>query len=163
MSRSSLRIRIPGTTDWLISRSSNICYSCTPKIASSRATVNKFPQYSEFSIARCLMWKKFQGMLMAIDNTYHAGDEADLLLVTPRLHLIDVEIKISRQDLKADRAKDKWRSVPPYYHHGPRCPEVVREWPRGIWKHYYCVAEPIWQDSLLEFVAPRSGVFTISI
>ncbi len=124
----------------------------------------KHQQYSEFSIARHLAREKFNGMMLVVDNTYHTGSEADLLIVNHRnLHYIEVEIKISRADLKADRHKDKWITTAYSWPLGTNRPEMPREWPRRIWKHYYCIAEPIWKPELLEFVGPRSGVFTISI
>jgi hypothetical protein len=120
--------------------------------------------YNERAIARHLAREKFSGMLLVVDNTYHLGDEADLLIVNHRnLHYIDVEIKVSRADLKADRHKDKWRSSAPAWPRGTQRPETPLEWPRRVWKHYYCVAEPVWQPELLEHVGPRSGVFTIRI
>jgi hypothetical protein len=129
--------------------------------------LNKYPQYSEHSISRHLGREKFSGCLMAVDNTYFTGFEADLLVVTKNLRVIDVEIKISRQDLKADRHKDKWKSISNTLTVTPdgkrRYESVPRAWPRNVWKHYYCIADPIWQDSLLEFVNPMSGVFTIKI
>lgn len=118
-------------------------------------------QYSEHSIARYLAREKFSGMMLVVDNTYHTGDECDLLIVNHRnLKYIDVEIKISRADLKADRHKDKWVRLPQWPQTGPPVP---REWPRRVWKHYYCIAEPIWKPELLEHVGPRSGVFTVRI
>lgn len=99
---------------------------------------------------------------MAVDNTYFTGFEADLLVVTKNLRVIDVEIKISRADLKADRNKDKWRHASGGYAGKPSV-TLPLDWPRGVWKHYYCVADPIWTDALLEFVNPNSGVFTIKI
>lgn len=120
-------------------------------------------QYSEFAIARHLAREKFSGMLMVGDNTYHLGDEADLLIVNHRnLHYIDVEIKISRADLRADRQKDKWRVLARSGWNRPGESEFL-EWPPKVWKHYFCVAEPVWSDDLLEHVGPRSGVFTIRI
>ena len=121
-------------------------------------------QYSEFAIARHLAREKFSGMLMVVDNTYHLGDECDLLIVNHRnLHYIDVEIKVSRADLKADRFKDKWRSAARTWPLHSARPVVPLEWPRKVWKHYFCVAEPVWTPELLEHVGPRSGVFTIRI
>jgi hypothetical protein len=124
----------------------------------------KHSQYSEFSIARHLAREKFNSMMLVVDNTYHTGHEADLLIVNHRnLHYIDVEIKISRADLKADRLKDKWLTTAYSWPQGMDRPAIPREWPRRIWKHYYCIAEPIWKPELLEFVGKRSGVFTIRI
>lgn len=124
----------------------------------------KHAQYSEHTIARILARDKFNGMMLVVDNTYHTGDEVDLLIVNHRnLHYIDVEIKVSRADLKADRLKDKWRFQPYAGWGKPRAPLEVLDWPRRVWKHYYCVAEPIWTPELLEHVGPMSGVFTIRI
>lgn len=127
-------------------------------------------QYTEYAIARALMREKFGSMMMLIDNCYWPGNECDLLVVHPTLKLIDVEIKISRADLKKDREKDKWFSLSKDYErvwdhdkwHQVR-KRLPVDWPRRIWKHYYVVADPIWTPALLEFVHPNSGVIKIKL
>ena len=46
--------------------------------------------------------------IVLVENTSWTGHECDLLGVTMDLRVIDVEVKISRADLKADAGKDKW-------------------------------------------------------
>ena len=43
--------------------------------------------------------------LVMVPNCYWTGDECDLLVVRNDLRLVDVEVKISRSDLKADAGK----------------------------------------------------------
>ena len=117
-------------------------------------------KWSENLIARALSRNVFeQKHLIIVPNCGWTGDECDLLVVTRDLRIIDVEIKISRSDLKADARKNKW------YHlwdwrvdkqfGGRRRP---REWPRKVWKHYYALPEKIWTPDLADVISPKSGV-----
>src|SRR5690554_6203769 len=66
-------------------------------------------KWSEKRIARELAINFFNRKhLVVVPNCNWTGYEADVLAVTTDLRLIDVEIKISRADLKADAKKDKW-------------------------------------------------------
>lgn len=97
------------------------------------------------------------------DGVMRAMIRHDLLVVAPCLRVIDVEIKISRADLKADKDKDKWWRYPQGY--WPRdqrdAMRTPREWPRKVWKHYYAMPAEIWRDDLLEHVQPASGVLLL--
>lgn len=122
--------------------------------------------YTADRICAALARKTFAGALCVVDRCSRLGSECDLLVVTTNLRAIDVEVKISRADLKADRKKDKWFNfrgfgrmvdglrVPP--------PEPL-DWPKNVWKHYYAVAAPIWSDELLEHCQPKSGVVTVKL
>lgn len=112
-------------------------------------------------IAGCLARTTFKDSLCVVDRCYHVGEEADLLVLTPSLHYVDVEIKVSRADLKADRTKDKWRQSYASVRVGPRRPDVERDWPRSVWKHYYALPAAIWKPELLEFCGRKSGVLLI--
>ena len=46
--------------------------------------------------------------VVLVDNCNWTGYECDVLAVTTDLRIIDVEVKISRADLKADAKKNKW-------------------------------------------------------
>lgn len=119
--------------------------------------------YSESSMGRALARNTFRGSLCVVDRCTWPGDECDLLVVTNSLRVVDVEIKISRADLKADRTKDKWfhaQSWPQYHSKAARVP---RDWPRNVWKHYYAVAAPIWKDELLEHCGSSSGVLLVDL
>ena len=60
-------------------------------------------RWSENLIAATLARVVFQHKhLVIVPNCSWPGSECDLLVVTPNLRVIDVEIKISRADLKAD-------------------------------------------------------------
>lgn len=117
--------------------------------------------YTEGTILAALARHTFAGALMCVDNCCRLGSECDLLVVTKKLRCIDVEVKISRADLKADGGKDKWFQPQGWHDHGR--PRVTRHWPDKVWKHYYCVAEPVWRDDLLEHCQPMSGVFVITL
>jgi hypothetical protein len=113
-------------------------------------------------IAGCLARNTFKDALVAVDRCTHTGDEADLLVVTRHgCRFIDVEVKISRADLKADRRKDKWFDFPMQWR-GERPDPVPREWPRSIWKHYYAMPAGLWRPDLVEFCGTSSGVLLVT-
>lgn len=107
-----------------------------------------------------------RGSLLVLPNTYWTGHECDLLVVTMNRRVIDVEIKISRSDFRADFKKQKWYHGFDWFHangvrwypgvRGPR-----REWPANVWKHYYVMPKAIWSDDLMEHASPSSGFITI--
>lgn len=118
--------------------------------------------YTEARMIAALARKTFKGMLCCVDNTYALGDECDLLVVTNQLRCIDVEVKISRADLKADSAKSKWHTGGGInWQTGDRYPRTAIDWPRNVWKHYYAIADDIWIDDLLQHCRPNSGVVTV--
>lgn len=114
-------------------------------------------KWSEWRIARALARQTFESRhLVLVPNCNWPGNETDLLVVTCDLRIIDVEVKISRADLKADAKKDKWFHSWDYRLDGER---RAREWPSRCWKHYYCLPREIWEDALLAALpSPRSGV-----
>lgn len=103
--------------------------------------------------------------VVLVDNCNWTGHECDVLGVTTDLRIIDVEVKISRADLKADAKKDKW------WHSGglwrawageTRPAPVAREWPPKVWKHYYALPADIWRDDLIAALpSPKSGVLLL--
>lgn len=116
-------------------------------------------------ICRQLYIQAFRGKhLIICPNTYWPGSETDLLIVRNDLRLMEVEIKISRSDLKADKHKDKWfdqwtwRSGQPWLPHELRPAPTPRTHPRRIWKHYYCMPEAVWKEGLEEDIPPTSGI-----
>jgi hypothetical protein len=124
-------------------------------------------KWTEGTICGVLARKVFNNDLCVLPNTVWTGHETDLLVCTKDLYLVDVEVKISRADLKLDKDKDKWwkRSWGRY---DPVTKTYVkpepqpREYPVKIWKHYYALPESIWKDDLLEHVQPISGVLLIT-
>ncbi len=104
--------------------------------------------------------------VVLVDNCNWTGHECDVLGVTMDLRIIDVEVKISRADLKADAGKDKW------WHRGgswrawageTRPAPVAREWPPKVWKHYYAMPADIWRDDLIASLpSSKSGVLLFS-
>lgn len=132
-------------------------------------------QWSEAMIANALVHQTFQRKAVVITpNCNWTGYECDLLVVEPRLRIIDVEIKISRADLKADAKKDKWwhryysgqyETVPTRHGSWQRPIEArtARQWPPKVWKHYYALPTEVWHDSLLDALpSPASGVIALS-
>lgn len=107
-----------------------------------------------------------RGSLLVLPNTYWTGNECDLLVVTMNRRVIDVEIKISRSDFRADFKKQKWyhgfdwfRANGVRWYPGARGPR--REWPANVWKHYYVMPKSIWSADLMELASPSSGFITI--
>lgn len=138
------------------------------------------PAWSEHKIASALALQTFQRKAVVITpNCNWTGYECDLLVVEQRLRIIDVEIKISRADLKADAKKDKWwqRQFAGYepeqrtyskdgrlqtIHRKAIYNSTAREWPVKVWKHYYALPADIWDDSLIDCLpSPHSGVIAL--
>ena len=125
-------------------------------------------KWSEKQIAAYLARHTFaRRNLVMVPNCSWPGSECDLLVITPNLRVIDVEIKISRSDLKADYGKDKWyhnwdwRIDGPWPARGEAVKRRRRDWPERVWKHYYCMPEDVWHDDLLNSIPPVSGVLLI--
>lgn len=137
--------------------------------------------WSETSIAGALATEFFnRKYLVVVPNCNWTGHECDLLVVTNDLRIIDVEIKISRADLKADAKKEKWwhreftGQYEPERHEYDDRGRVIRtwqnaiydstpqEWPRKVWKHYYAMPAAIWADELFDALPSRmSGVLLL--
>ena len=129
---------------------------------------SKDVKWTERNIANALAIKAFsRRYLCVVPNCSWTGNECDLLVVTENLRIIDVEIKISRSDLKADSGKDKWRygfdaeldgGYAAFGNYTPR----KREWPNKVWKHYYAMPYEIWDDKLFESMPTQnSGVILL--
>lgn len=135
---------------------------------------------TERSIARVLAVGFFaRRYLVMVPNCNWTGNECDLLALDDKLRVIDIEVKISRSDLKADADKYKWwhREFAGYGPQteirGPRGEHIgmrqetiynktLREWPPKVWKHYYCMPADIWSDDLFAVLpSPRSGVILL--
>lgn len=112
--------------------------------------------------------------VVLVDNCNFTGHECDVLGVTDDLRIIDVEVKISRSDLKADAKKDKWwhrltyaekveAGIDPQDRDAWWNAGRAVEWPRKVWKHYYAMPAEIWKPELLECLpSPKSGVLLLS-
>ncbi len=112
------------------------------------------------SITRAVIRSQvFNRSVVAVPCTNWAGHECDLLVVEKHLRIIDLEVKISRADLKADLKKDKWWKCKPW----ARRKQLIerREWPQGIWKHYYAMPAEIWDDKLFAAIPEASGVLLL--
>ncbi len=130
------------------------------------------PPWNEFTVGRAIFEQAFTRKHVAlIRNTYYTGYEADVLIVRNDLRLMDIEIKVSRSDFKADQHKDKWWKYGPYADTGEknkygypiqRQTKTPREWPVKIWKHYYCLPQEVWKDDLAAEVSPKSGIMLLS-
>lgn len=120
-------------------------------------------EWNEALIARAISLQTLaRKCVVLVPNCNWTGHECDVLAVTTDLRIIDVEVKISRSDLKADAKKDKW-----WYRmsrwRDTQGPDMLRQWPPRVWKHYYAMPSDLWHDSLFEFLpSPRSGVLLLS-
>jgi hypothetical protein len=113
-------------------------------------------------IARAVHLNVFRAQhVVMVPDCQWTGHECDLLVVRNDLRLVDIEIKISRADLKADAAKDKWFDMPDRWPWGQERPRTPRAYPAKIWKHYYCMPRAIWDDELLGCIQPISGILLI--
>ena len=121
-------------------------------------------RWTERKVGYSVMHHLMERAAIVVPNCNWTGSEADLLVVTRDRRLVDIEIKVDRSDFKADGTKSKWQSRFPQ-----RKPEggawsdtdFRKLWPEKVWKHYYVVPMSIWDDSLLEFVSPASGIILI--
>lgn len=118
--------------------------------------------WSERTIGKALQHQFFNRAVLVVDNCIWTGFEADMMIVEAGLRIIDVEIKISRDDLKKDFHKDKWIEFLPGQHGMPKGLRPRKLWPRQVWKHYYAVPEEVWADDLLPTLgSPNSGVLLL--
>lgn len=121
--------------------------------------------WSEKLIARAVSRQLFQRKcIVLLNNCNWTGHECDVLGVTMDLRLIDIEVKISRADLKADAAKDKW-----WHRYGwsyalqASPPPVPRPWPPKVWKHYYALPADIWKPELADALPSKhSGILLLT-
>ena len=128
-------------------------------------------QWSEHSIARAIALQTLaRKCVVLVDNCGWTGHECDVLAVTTDLRIIDVEVKISRPDLKADAKKDKWWQRHVWAHYelvdGKRTridvPSTARLHPPKVWKHYYALPADIWKPELLDCLPSKaSGVLLL--
>ncbi len=139
------------------------------------------PVWSEGMIARAISLQTLaRKCVVLVDNCNWTGHECDVLGVTTDLRIIDIEVKISRSDLKADAKKDKWWSRK-FIGYGEKkevhneagrlirieqpslYDEKQRQHPIKVWKHYYALPKEIWKPELLECLpSPASGVLLLS-
>lgn len=134
-------------------------------------------KWNEGLIARAIARQTLASKcVVLVDRCTWTGHECDVLAVTRDLRIIDVEIKISRADLKADAKKDKWwirnfvgysepkeirdgNGVLRYTTRESLWNNVARQHPPKVWKHYYAMPRDIWKSELLECLpSPHSGV-----
>ena len=125
--------------------------------------------WNEGMIARAISTQTLaRKCVVLVDNCNWTGHECDVLGVTTDLRIIDVEVKISRSDLKADAKKDKWWNRPDNWRFnttngggfgliGPPCPDLPKEHPRKVWKHYYALPKEIWKPELLDCLPSKSS------
>lgn len=129
-------------------------------------------EFSAAEIGAAITRQVFQRKcLLVLPNSYWTGHECDLLGIGPGMRLIDVEIKVSRSDLRADAGKDKWwrRGVTRYAGLDAagraryiKDADAARLWPPRVWKHYFCLPASIWSEDLLACLpSPACGVITV--
>lgn len=117
--------------------------------------------WSEHTIARAIALQTLaRKCVVLVDNCNWTGHECDVLAVTNDLRIIDVEVKISRADLKADARKDKWwRRLGWTAMHGADAP---RQHPPKVWKHYYAMPAAIWKPDLVDALpSTASGILLL--
>ncbi len=119
--------------------------------------------WNEGTIARLVSTQTLaKKCLVLVDRCNWTGYECDVLAVTQDLRIIDVEVKVSRADLKADRRKDKWWRRGSWAWNEPRPEPTPRTWPPKVWKHYFAMPAAIWTDALFDALpSPASGVLLL--
>ncbi len=129
--------------------------------------------WSEKAIGRTLAYQLLKKKCVVIvPNCNWTGNECDLLAVTTDLRVIDIEIKISRADLKADAKKEKWWHYLSTHDAKQRtfqagelypCGKIKIEWPLRVWKHYYAIPQVIWKPELMDCMpSQKSGVVLLN-
>lgn len=117
--------------------------------------------WSEQTIARAIAFQTLaKKCVVLVNNCNWTGYECDVLGVTTDLRIIDVEVKISRADLKADAGKDKWwHRLTWRDQHDPDAP---RRHPPKVWKHYYAMPFDIWKPELVDALPSKaSGILLL--
>lgn len=139
-------------------------------------------KWNEHNIARAIALQTLaKKCVVLVDNCNWTGHECDVLGVTTDLRIIDVEVKISRSDLKADAKKGKWwrRTFLGYgerkeiFNDAGRLIRVEQpslydskalEHPIKVWKHYYALPREIWRDDLFDSMPSKSsGVLLMDV
>lgn len=132
-------------------------------------------KWSEHTIARAIATQTLaRKCVVLVDNCNWTGHECDVLAVTTDLRIIDVEVKISRADLKADAKKDKWwhrlgylEAIAAGLHKAgdrwdPYAHKSAVTHPRKVWKHYYALPRDIWRPELLDCLPSKaSGILLL--
>ena len=116
--------------------------------------------WNESGIAALLARDTF-GRDVVCPNCTLLGFESDLLVVHRSLHLIDVEIKVTRSDFKADAKKTKWWRFGRTWERPNFGPPQKLDWPDKVWKHYYALPAELWKPELAEFLPIMSGLLLI--
>lgn len=118
--------------------------------------------WSERLIARAISKQVLHDKcIVLLPNTIWPGHECDVLGVTMDRRLIEVEVKISRADLRRDSSKEKWWHKPGW-EWGNEGPPQLLGWPPKVWKHYYALPQDIWSPELMEALpSPHSGVLLL--
>lgn len=116
--------------------------------------------WTEARIAQTIGRGVFNNAVLMVPCCGWAGHECDLLVVERGLRIIDIEIKISRADLRADAKKDKWWVRRPWSKRAT--PAVKVDWPPKVWKHYYVMPTSIWDDKLVAEINDASGVILLT-
>lgn len=128
--------------------------------------------WSEKSIARAIALQLLaRKCVVLVDNCKWTGHECDVLGVTTDLRIIDVEVKISRADLKADAKKSKWwHSLTWQEKLDAGIKPDSAEWqqkvhathPHKVWKHYYALPADIWKPELADSLSSEaSGILLL--
>ncbi|MNU33614.1 hypothetical protein D3C71_221770 [compost metagenome] len=122
-------------------------------------------KWTEATVGRAVVKSYFKGAVLAVPCCGWTGHEADMLVVTKDLRLIDAEVKISRADLRADAKKDKWWEHRPWSRRAELAGESsgrdARQWPPKVWKHYYVMPDAVWCEDLAACIPPASGVLLL--
>lgn len=123
--------------------------------------------WNEQTIARAVALQTLARKCVVLaDNCNWTGHECDVLAVTADMRVIDVEVKISRADFKADTKKEKWWQRAENWHFGdgkyshrhdgPPAPDMRRDWPQKVWKHYFAMPADIWTPDLEQHLPSKA-------
>ena len=130
----------------------------------TKQPIGATPAWTEAQICAALCRQTFASRcIVLVDNCNWTRHEADVLGVTTDRRLIDVEVKISRADFRADAKKEKWWKKEQWWHQRGEPTGIRREWPPRVWKHYYALPAELWTDELIEQAgSPRSGILLLA-
>lgn len=132
-------------------------------------------KWTEYTIAKAVATQTLEKKcIVLVDNCGWTGHECDVLGITHDMRVIDVEVKISRADLKADAKKDKWwqkSGTGVVQQHTDADGRITRryvqerellEHPVKVWKHYYALPKNIWKTDLFDVLpSASSGVLLL--
>jgi DNA repair protein MmcB-like len=115
--------------------------------------------WTEHTVSKAIAQQVFGRAVLVVPQCGWTGYECDLLVIPKCLRIVDVEVKVSAADLRADINKQKWWHYRPWSRRHQQAER--KQWPDKVWKHYYALPKEIWRDSMYAQVPEASGILLL--